>query len=68
MTELKLDGSFDLKINEHITLTIDDDGITINDFSEKSEAMLTHRVDGLEITTLKNVRTIRLDFQEIDND
>lgn len=64
MTELKLDGSLDLKINDHIALTIDNDGITINDFSEKSEAMLTHRLDGLEITKIKNVRTIRWDFQE----
>ena len=64
MTSLELDGNLDFKINDQISLIIDDEGITINDFTEKSEAWLTHIIEGLEITKLKKVRTIRLDFEE----
>lgn len=62
MTELKLDGSLSLKIGKHITLSVDGEGITINDFSEKSELMLTHRINSLEMQNVKHIRTLRLDF------
>lgn len=62
MSKLQLDGSLDLRIDKHISLVIDDEGITINDFSEKSELMITHRIDGLEMQSINKVRTIRLDF------
>ncbi len=62
MVKLELDGSLDLRIGKHISLVIDDEGITINDFSEKSELMLTHRINSLEMQNVKHIRTLRLDF------
>ncbi len=64
MNKLTLDGALDLKIGKHISLVIDDEGITVNDFSEKSELMVTHRIDGLEIKTIEQVRTICLTFED----
>lgn len=63
MNKLELDGSLDLKIGKHISLVIDDEGITINDFSEQSELTVRHRIDGLEMQSVNKVRTIRLDFE-----
>ena len=65
MIKLQLNSNLDLRIGKHISIVIDDDGITINDFSEKSELWINCKIDGsLETQTIKQIRTIYFNFKE----
>ena len=63
MTQLKLEGSLVLKINENIRLEISNDGILINDFSAKSKVTVTGG-DEMKMIHHNNVHTMHLKFQE----
>ena len=63
MTKLKLDGTFTLWINENIRLDIDDDGIVINDFEQKSNVVVTGG-DAMDMIKHEKVHTIHFRTKE----
>lgn len=66
MTELKLDSSLVLRINENIRLEISNDGILINDFSAKSKVIVTGG-DKMDMIHHDNTHTLHFKFQEVQS-
>ena len=63
LTELKLDGTLSLRINNNILISISDEKIVINDFHRKTEVVVTGG-EGMDMIHHKKVHTMVFYFQE----